>query len=420
MFTIILTILATIIVLLVIFNATPGERKIQHRIRADYSVHEPQFFRTMGNLLGPSLLPGNRITTLINGDQIFPAMLKAISEAKSTITLLTYIYWSGDIGKQIAEALIERAKAGVKVHVLVDWFGSIKMDDHYLESMREEGIVIEKYRPPQLYTLAKLNIRTHRRILIVDGKIGFTGGVGIADQWLGDADSPDHWRDSQYQLEGPAVAQMQATFMDNWLVTKAEVLQGEGYFPPLEPVGNSYAQVYRSNPGEGSESVRLMYLLSFACARKSIRIGHAYFIPDRLSMELLVSARKKGVKIEIILPGAKTDVPLVRSASRSRWKALLKAGIKIYEYQPTMYHCKIIIVDDYWVSVGSTNFDNRSFHFNDEVNLNVMDAAFAEEQVKYFEEDKKLARRIYLEDWQRRPVSEKAWEFVAGLVQSQL
>jgi cardiolipin synthase len=254
----------------------------------------------------------------------------------------------------------------------------------------------------------------------VDGRIGFTGGVGIADAWAGNGFAKDHWRDSHYKIEGPAVAQMQAAFGDNWIKTRAQVLFGSAYFPELTQIGQSRAQVFKSSRDEGSESVRLMYLLSIASATKSIRLQAAYFVPDDLAIEALVSARKRGVKVEIIVPGPHTDSEIVQGASRSRWAALLDAGVLIYEFQPSLYHCKVLIVDDVWVSVGSTNFDNRSFRLNDEANLNIYDAVFAAEQVIIFENDKGRSRLMTRTDLKNRSIIGKMFDSVAGLLRQQL
>ena len=417
---IVLAVGVTFAVILLVLNLGSGEKKIKHEIAPLYAIEDPQFLRSMGSLLGPAILGGNKISTLLNGDEIFPAMLEAIRSAKKTITFETYIYWSGTIGDEFAEALSERARAGVKVHVLLDWVGSSKAKKEYIDKMKASGVEVTKYHPLRWYNFQRVNNRTHRKILVVDGKVGFTGGVGIADKWSGHAQDPEHWRDSHFRLEGPAVAQMQAAFMDNWVKTQSKVLHGEEYFPALTPVGSSLAQVFKSSPGEGSESVRLMYLLSIASARKRLLIANSYFVPDDLAVSTLADAQKRGVDVEIIVPGTKIDSELSRKASRSRWGDLLEAGIEIYEYQPTMYHCKVMVVDDVWVSVGSTNFDNRSFRLNDEENLNVYDAELAREQTKDFEEDRKKAHRVTLEEWKHRPLWEKIAEHAAGLVRSQL
>ena len=413
-------VVGSVLVTIFALNFTSGEKKIDRQITELYAVNEPQFLRSMGNLLGPSITSGNQVTTLLNGDQIFPAMLAAIRGAQQSITFETYIYWSGSIGREFADALSERVRAGVKVHVVVDWVGSIKMDQKLLDSMREAGVDLRQYHPLRWYNLARLNNRTHRKLLIVDGRTGFTGGVGIADNWLGNAQDSDHWRDTHFRLEGPAVAQMQSAFMDNWMKTTGQVLHGNEYFPALSETGEMRAQVFKSSPGEGSESVRLMYLLSVTSARKNIYIANAYFVPDDLSLQTLVSALQRGVNITLLMPGGKTDSDVVRGASRARWGDLLQAGAKIYEYEPTMYHCKVIIVDDTWVSVGSTNFDSRSFRLNDEANLNIYNRDFALQQIEIFENDLKKSRRITYEDWQNRPWQEKVYEHTMALIRSQL
>ena len=403
-----------------VFSVKAEEKEIRYELPHRFGVEDPQFLRCMGQLLGPGVLAGNRVQALQNGDQIFPAMLEAIHSARQSITFETYIYWSGDIGKKFSDALCERARAGVKVHVMLDWVGCGKMEGKYLKELKATGVEVEQYHPLRWYNLGRLNNRTHRKLLVVDGRIGFTGGVGIADLWDGHAQSRDHWRDSHYQLEGPAVAQMQAAFTDNWIKTRNEVLLGSNYFPELKPVGGSLAQVFKSSRGEGSESVRLMYLLSIASATKTIRLQAAYFVPDELAIETFVAARKRGVKIEIILPGPNTDAKIVQRASRALWGTLLDAGVEIYEYQPTMYHCKVIIVDDVWVSVGSTNFDDRSFRLNDEANLNIYEASFAAAQVKVFEEDKGKSRLMTRAEFKNRSTLGKIMDKIASLFRRQL
>ncbi|MBC8095502.1 MAG: cardiolipin synthase B [Akkermansiaceae bacterium] len=418
---ILITVVLTGFLVLLFLNFRAGEKQIRYELIHRFSVEDPQFLRCMGQLLGPGIRPGNKIKALQNGEQIFPAMLDAIRGARETITFETYIYWSGEIGKKFSEALCERAKAGVKVHVLLDWAGSGKLEPQYLDEMKAAGVEVELYHPLRWYTLARINNRTHRKLLVVDGRIGFTGGVGIADVWQGNAESKDHWRDSHYQIEGPAVAQMQAAFTDNWIKTRAQVFVGSNYFPELKPSGgDSLAQVFKSSRGEGSESVRLMYLLSIASATKTIRLQAAYFVPDELAIETLLAARKRGVKIQIIVPGPHMDVKIVQRASRSLWGRLLDAGVEIYEYQPTMYHCKVLIVDEVWVSVGSTNFDDRSFRLNDEANLNIYDAAFAVEQVRAFEEDKGKSRRMTRAELKDRSAVGKMLDEIAGTLRRQL
>ncbi len=417
---VILTFVVTAALGLLALNFTAGEKKVQQQLPRLYGSSSPQFDRAMGNLLGPGVLGGNEVTDLQNGDQIFPAMLAAIRAAQRTVTFETYIYWSGDIGQQFADALSERSRAGVKVHVLLDWVGSAKMDDSYLAEMQRAGVQIEKFHKPHWYNLARLNNRTHRKLLVVDGKVGFTGGVGIAPQWTGHAQDPEHWRDTHYQVRGPAVAHMQATFLDNWLKVTGRVLHGDDYFPALAPVGPHRAQMFSSSPSSGSESMQLMYHMAIAAAERSIDLSAAYFVPDELTRRLLVEALQRGVRLRIVTPGEHTDTETVKAASRGTWGPLLASGAEIYAYGPTMYHCKVMIVDQRMVSVGSTNFDNRSFRLNDEANLNVYDEAFAQRQTVVFEQDIARSHRVTHAEWLDRPWTEKLGEKAAGLLESQL
>ncbi|HEX4779334.1 MAG TPA: phospholipase D-like domain-containing protein [Usitatibacter sp.] len=417
---ILLVLLTMVVTVLGINLFSDPEKKIRREVRHAYGVEDPQFSRAMGVLLGPALVEGNRVETLLNGDEIFPAMLSAIRSAKRTITFETYIYWSGGIGQEFADALSERARAGVKVHILVDWVGSQKMDAKLLGQMREAGVELRKYHALRWYTLDRLNNRTHRKLLVVDGRVGFTGGVGIADDWSGHAQDKDHWRDTHYRLEGPAVAQMQAAFMDNWTKVTGRVYSTPDYFPALAPAGELRAQVFKSSIDGGAESIHLMYLLSVAAATRSIDLSMAYFVPDDVALDALVAALRRGVKVRIILPGPISDAKLVQKASRAKWGALLAAGGEIWQYQPTMFHCKVLVVDSLWTSVGSTNFDTRSFRLNDESNLNVLDAGFAKRQEEDFARDLAHSRRVTLAEWAGRPWTEKAWEHVLALFDGQL
>jgi cardiolipin synthase len=412
--------LFAVVVTVIAMNFVTGEKEIQRSLEHRYAVDDPQFLRELGILLGPAIVPGNRIENLENGAEIFPAMLEAVRGAKQTINFETYIYWSGTVGKEFAEALEERARAGVKVHVLIDWVGSQKMEDTLVDQMKAAGIEVQLYHPLHWYNLGRMNNRTHRKLLVVDGRIGFTGGVGIADQWDGQAQDPEHWRDSHYRLEGPAVLQMQAAFLDNWIKTSGKVLQGVEYFPPVEPAGDQMAQVFTSSPAGGGDSMTLMYLLSITAAEKTIDLSAAYFVPDELTRRALVSALKRGVKIRIIVPGKHIDSQVVRQASRADWGELLKAGAEMYEFQPTMFHCKMMLVDSKLASVGSTNFDSRSFRLNDEANLNVYNHAFAERLEDVFERDLKRSKQITYEAWKHRPLRQKVTEHFSSFLSSQL
>ena len=417
---ILLTFAATVVAVIVFLNFSTGEKKIDRKVERLYSVEDPDFPRAMGVLLGPAIVGGNSFEVLVNGDRIFPKMLEAIRAAKKSITFESYIYWSGLIGKEFADALAERARAGVKVHVLLDWVGSSKMEAALFDQMVDAGVQVRKFHKPHWYNLARLNNRTHRKTLVTDGSTGFTGGVGISDLWSGNAQDPSHWRDTHFRVQGPVVAQMQATFLDNWTKITGVVLHGPLYFPPLEAVGKGRAQMFSSSPAGGSESMQLMYMMAITAAQRSIDLSSAYFVPDELTLRTLIDALKRGVKVRVITPGPHTDTKIVGAASRALWGRLLEAGGEIFEYQPTMYHCKVMIVDTALVSVGSTNFDNRSFRLNDESNLNIYDPAFAQEQEAIFRDDLEHSRRITLQQWQQRPWTEKAWEHVSGLLGPQL
>jgi cardiolipin synthase len=412
--------LAAILATVLVLNFMSGEQRIERKLAHRYGVHDAQFQREVGALLGPPILAGNRIVTLENGAEIFPAMLEAIRGARRSICFETFIYWSGEIGREFVDALSERARAGVPVHVLIDWVGSQKMDERLIEQLVSAGVEVERYHPLHWYHLARMNNRTHRKILVVDGTVGFTGGVGIADNWNGNAESPEHWRDCHYRVQGPVVAQMQAAFMDNWIKTTGKVLQGEPYFPALTTTGAAPAQMFTSSPSGGGDSMLLMYLLAITAAQRSIDLAAAYFVPDKLTRSTLQGALDRGVRLRVIVPGEHIDKDVVRNASRANWGELLAAGAEIHEFQPTMFHCKTLIVDRHLVSVGSTNFDNRSFRLNDEANLNVYEPAFAEAATRIFEADLERSRRITHEAWLQRPLREKLLEQAAALLSRQL
>ncbi len=409
-FIVISTVIATVLAVVIAMNFATPEKKLERAVVHRHAISDPAFRREMSVMLGPAIVPGNRVAALQDGDEIFPEMLRAIRDAKVSITFETYIYWSGEIGKEFTQALAERARAGIPVNVIIDWAGSVKMDDELLAQMQQSGVRIHRYRPLHWYTLGRINNRTHRKLLVVDGRIGFTGGVGIADQWLGHAQDPEHWRESHFRIEGPAVAQMQAAFNDNWIKTTGEVLNGPAYFPPLERLGDVDAHLFIASPAGGSESMHLMYIMAVAASTRSIDLAASYFVPDDLIVQALLAARQRGVRIRILLPGPHIDSDAVRLASKAGWGPLLQAGIEIHEYQPTMLHTKLLVVDAELVSVGSTNFDIRSFRLNDEASLNLYDRAFAEEMTDVFEADLANSRRYTYETWQQRPMKEKLVE----------
>jgi len=389
-------------------------------MKHQFGVRDLAFQQTMHALTGAAIQPGNKIDLLRNGVQIFPAMLAAVKAAEKTITMEFYIYWDGEIGRTFAEAIAERARAGVACKVILDALGSGSMSEDLIEFLKRNGVDIEWYHPVRWYTLSRVNHRTHRKLLIVDGKVGFTGGVGIADNWLGDADSPDHWRETQVRVEGPAVTQMQYAFMDNWVKSRGEILTGLDYFPKLEDKGSQLTQVIKSSPSEGSSTVKLLYVISIVSATRSISISNAYFIPDYDTIRALEGAIRRGVSVRVIVPGRWTDNPIVRQASRFHYERLLRRGIRIFEYQPTMMHAKTMIVDGIWTTIGSSNFDDRSFRHNDEVNVNIYDEGVAAKMEAMFEEDLAHSVEVRMGFWVHRPVLARLTEMLAGVFRRQL
>ena len=388
-------------------------------IHSSVAVDDPVFRDSVGPLLSAEFVGGNTVRPLINGKEIFPAMLEEIRKAKKSITLESYIWASGEVGDQFRDALIERAKAGVKVHALVDGAGNLKLKLSDVEQMKAAGAEFVVYGREHWYQLkADINHRSHRKLLIIDGKVGFTGGVCIDDTWLGDADREDRWRDTQARVEGPAVRQMQAVFATNWLQTTSRLLLGPDYFPDTGRPGSARVDCFKSGPNESPENARMSYLLAIAAARKSIRLSHAYFVPDDLAIEMLLSARKRGVKIEVVVP-QKNDSRFGRAASRSRWGKLLEAGVEFHQFTPSMYHCKVMIVDDVFTTLGSVNFDNRSFSINDEVNINIIDAAVARDFLKSFNDDVAHSKPLTREDFEGRPFYIKALDHICGAFRSQ-
>jgi cardiolipin synthase len=395
-------------------NLMPDRRELTSPVAPVVSAGSAEFVQTMNGLFGGNVQGGNRIDTLINGDEIFPAMLDAVRSAERTITFETYIYWRGAIAQEFAAALAERAAAGVEVRVLLDWQGSVPMDRDLIERMEAAGVVVHRFRPVSWYTLDKVNNRTHRKILVVDGRIGFTGGVGIGDEWLGDARHPGEWRETHYRVEGPAVAGLQEAFFDNWVEATGEVLKGTGFFPPVEEAGTIVAHTVKSSVG-GPNRIHLMMMTAIASAEERVLVGTPYFVPDEVAKAQLIAARERGVEVDVIVPGPHMSKAFVKNASRHFWGELLEAGVRIHEFQPTFYHPKIVLVDEAWVTVGSSNFDERAFRLNDEANLAVFDRDFVREQAAIFEADLLRSRPVTLADWQSRPFRQKltdwAWSW---------
>lgn len=395
--------------------------EVRYDLPHSLGVRDPTFLPSVQATEGPSMVDGNRVGILQNGDEIFPAMLGAIAAAKKSINLEAYIFWSDSAGIRFRDALSERASHGVEVRLLLDGVGSAKkLSRSDVEILRRSGCRVEFFRPIRPWMLDVINRRSHRRILVVDGKIGFTGGVGIAKMWEGNADSPEHWRDTQVRLEGPAVAEMQSAFQENWGEVTGELLVGEKFFPGLAQVGNVLAAVVPSSPRPSSSASQTLYSVAISSAEHTISLSNSYFVPNSESVGLLIAASQRGVNVRILVPGAINDVPMTKASGRATFGPLLRAGVKIYEYQPTMMHAKTMVVDGLFATVASTNFDNRSFRLNDEIDLAVYDGTVAGRLQQLFENDLRHARLYTYEQWLHRPLLKRFTEWILLPVRSQL
>lgn len=395
--------------------------EVHYNLPHHFGVSDPAFFASALALTSPVAIEGNRIDLLNNGDVIFPAMLDAIAQAKSTVNFEAYIFWSDSAGNRFRDALCERARAGVRVRVLLDGLGSgMKLDNSDVDHMRAAGCELEYYHPTHSWRLDKINRRTHRRVLIVDGKIGFTGSVGFAHFWNGNADAKEHWRDTQLRLEGPIVTGLQAVFQQHWIRVRPEALNGQEDFPALARAGNIRAQIVASTSPDTPAATPLLYATAISSAEKNIWIANSYFVPGDDVVRLLVAAVKRGVDVRLMLPGEINDVPATKASGRKVFGKLLEGGVKIFEYQPTMFHLKTMVVDGVFSLAGSSNFDSRSFQVNEELDLGVYDREFAGRMEKMFTEDLKQTREYTLEQFRNRPLFERMTEWITVPFHSQM
>lgn len=362
---------------------------------------------------------GNHISTHLNGDDFFPVMLRAIGRAEKSVTFESFVNKRSTPVRQFSHAFADRARAGVKVHLILDAFGSRHFGEPFLQSMRDAGVEIELYSPFRLARPLRYNHRTHRRILVVDGEVGFTGGAGWTDHWIGNARVPEHWRDTQYQLRGPVVRDLQHCFNDNWKELTGRELTGPDYFPPLPRVGRLTAQHVTGSPLKSGDTIGSTYLLAINAARKSILIEHSYFVPPKPITEALLRAARRGVEIDVIVPGEHTDMPIDRNACSRGHRDLLAAGVRMHEFLPTMMHGKLLVVDGAFTVVGSANLDGRSFFINDENNVHVLGSTFAREQTRMFESDLSRCRRLDSGDIPHR-LRDLPMNIFAGMVAGQL
>jgi cardiolipin synthase len=400
---------------------TGAPKKTVYELPHDFTLNESTFLPSA--LPGAAMTSGNRLELLENGDAIFPAMLDAISSARKTVNFEAYIFWSDEVGTRFRDALAERARHGVAVRVLLDAIGSPRkrMKAADVDFLRSAGCRVEFFHPTKPWMLWVVNHRNHRRVLVVDGSIGFTGGVGFADPWRGDADSKDHWRDTQLRVEGPAVRGLQRAFQENWSEVTGEALVGEEFFPSLPQAGTSSVAVVPSSPLAAMSGAGRVYAISLAAAAKEIWIANSYFLPDDAAIGLLVAAVKRGVDVRVIVPSDEhNDVPATKAAGRSSFGPLLQGGVKIFEYQPTMFHLKTMVVDGVFSTAGSANFDERSFYLNEEINLFVYDAAFAARMKESYLRDQSRCRPYTLAMWKGRSLKKRVTEWLVTPVRSEL
>jgi cardiolipin synthase len=402
------------------YLAAPVETAPRFGLDHEMGVDSEEFLATMAGATGSPVLAGNRLDILNNGDEFYPVMLREIAAAQLSITIEAYIYWAGDIGRMFAAALADRARAGVRIKILLDAIGSADIGDEIIHILETSGCQIAWYNPIRWYTLGRLNHRSHRKSLIVDGRVAFTGGAGIADKWLGNAEDEDHWRDIQIRIEGPAVTPLQTGFAQNWLESTHELISGPLFYPPHGEAGPLHVLTVMSSPVTGASTARMLYYLSIASARRSILIANAYFIPDPAALDTLIDAKRRGVDVRIMVSGKHNDNFLARRNAVRMYGRLLRANIEILEFEPTLLHHKTMVVDGVWATIGTANFDSRSFAHNEESNVCIYDRALAAELIAVFEADALRCTRIIWEQWRRRGLVWRTQEFVAAFLTEQV
>jgi len=394
--------------LVLVFLFTPG---INYHLSQRTSVHDEDFLYTIQSTCQTVAYHGNRVTIFTDGPAFYPAMIEAIKGAKHSINMECYIFQPGAVGNSFIDALSERARNGVNVTIVVDAIGSFSLWGRPVSRLRAAGCRIMSYQALRWYSMHRINNRTHRELLVVDGSVAFVGGAGLADWWA----KPQHghgrpWRDTVMRIEGPVVAAIQGVTAENWLECCGEILTGPDYFPELTSCGDTTAFVVKSSPSDRATASRVTFQLLLEGADHTVRINTPYFLPDRALRRALLTMAERGVAVTVIVPGGRTDQQWVRLASRRMWGPLLRAGIRIFEYDAAMMHAKVLVVDELWSVLGTTNIDNRSFEHNDEDNVAMRDPAVAARLLVDYERDLAASREVTLDMWQRRPL----WEKIAG------
>jgi cardiolipin synthase len=371
------------------------------------------FVEWSAGFLNSPIFRGGQVTLLQNGDAFFPAMLNAIREARDTINFETYIFEPDEIGLQFIQAFKERARAGVEVRLLLDGFGAFRLTRRYRRDLTEAGVKISRFRPLSLRSLVRFYKRSHRRAVVVDGKVGFTGGAAVSAKWKGNVQSAHEWRDSMTRVTGPLVAGIQSAFAGNWVYCTGEVIAGPRYFPSLDQGTGPWGLSVVSSPSDALQPIRLLFWLSFINARERLWICNSYFIPDLRLRTAVIERARAGVDVRILVPGKHTDAVPVQAVGRSYYEELLTAGVRIFEYQPAMMHAKTVVVDRAWSVVGSANLDERSMELNEENVLGIADAGFAKAIEDGVLADLERSREIHLDEWRKRSLSRRLFERVA-------
>ena len=377
---------------------------------------ERSYESVLTRFVGVPFTQGNRVDVLHNGEEIFPAMLDAVRGARRTIDFMTYVYWSGGIAEEFAEALAERARAGVRVRALLDGFGSLKMPGRLVDLLRESGVAVERFRPLTTWRLWTLNMRTHRRVLVCDEQVAFTGGVGIAEEWADGGPGESPRRETHFRIRGPAVWGLHAAFTADWLETGHPMVEDADTFPDQPHAGDCAVQVIRGGSQLGWNDMAVAMRALIAVAQHHIRITTAYFRAHTLFADLLCEAVDRGVHVDVLVPGPHADRPLVKLVGESNYERLLTRGLRIWRYQPAMLHAKIVTVDGAVAFVGTTNFDSRSIALNEQVGLVVLDERVAATLDAQFNEDLEVSEQIRLDQWRKRPRRQRLLEAAANAV----
>jgi cardiolipin synthase len=409
---------ALIVALLIAIWSIKRRRRAHLELESEDDIND--LVPSIVGLTQGTLTHGNRIELVQNG-AFWEAVFRDLEEAQATINLETFLSKEGELTRRMTEVLCRKARAGVEVRVMLDGSGGREFGKHSLKELREAGAKVRKYHAIAFRNLGILNNRDHRKLVIIDGRLGYVGGHCLVDTWRGDAEDKDHFRDISARVEGPVVAQLQSAFAENWIEETGEVPGGEKFFPKLEPRGDMNAHVVWTSPAGSPSTLKLLHYMAIHAARKSITIQNPYFLPDPDARGALLAASKRGVEVRIMIPATTaTDAPIVQHASHHHYGTLLKGGVKLYDYERTLLHQKVIVIDGCWASVGSTNFDDRSFEVNDEVSLVVYDARIARELEATFEQDLAYAKKVELEPWKHRPILHKLRDFASYLVNEQL